>query len=230
MSFKGGDVQRVRDRDNDATGATGNNNDGLDNSNDATDAIDNNDDATGATDNSNDATDTVDNNNDVTDATGATDSSNGATDNGNDAEDNSNEEKDLKEYVEEALGKIHDRLDKIEKKVYHSDRPSYSRALLETSSDGISGECNETSGSAVLDGLFEGECKDSYDFDFKSNPNLLDCMVFVGETEGKVNFTSGDKSLRLYWNEDTGTVSYALKCTPKGRRRLLQVGGKSGSS
>jgi hypothetical protein len=99
-----------------------------------------------------------------------------------------------------------------------------SPSFLEMTSS-FTGECNGVAAADVLAGI-DTSCKSDYDFDFESNPNLLDCLVFVAENGEKVTLTRGKDNLWL--KGEAETVKYEIACGG-GRRRLLQIGGQSGS-
>jgi hypothetical protein len=110
-----------------------------------------------------------------------------------------------------------------------SFRRASSESFLEMTSvrdcKGCEGLCNGVPAEEVLAGI-DTNCKSEYDFDAGSNPNLVECLVFLHTNNEKATFTRGND--KLWFKAEDDTVKYGIECEG-GRRRLLQVGGQGGS-
>jgi hypothetical protein len=112
-----------------------------------------------------------------------------------------------------------------------SFRRASSESFLEMTSvrdcKGCEGLCNGVPAEEVLAGI-DTNCKSEYDFDAGSNPNLVECLVFVAENKKEVTLTRGKDHLWL--KGEAETVKYDMECGDGRRRRLLVARGGGHSS
>ena len=90
----------------------------------------------------------------------------------------------------------------------------------------VNGECNKKNATHVFQGM-DRDLSGEIEFECSTNPNLCDCLVWVGEEKATAEFIDGNNKLVLK-GDGTG-VRYGYYRVSRRRRRLLGSGHGEGT-